>query len=170
MHKDTHPQLARAFRQHKRYGIPYDAWLAYQAQFHNCRRRGLELRFSLRAWWAWWSVIGWEKRGRRKGQLMMLRIDDQGHYEPGNVYAGSASDNGRDAWCHPTAAMTAASELLGKIGSPHLSDRQGHPRSRPVTCPLGQFPSAALAADAAGISHSYAQRLARHNKRGWSYA
>lgn len=51
----------------------------------------------------------------------------------------------------------------------HLRDRQQHPRNRRVNTPRGEFPSAALAAQAFGISRGYAAAQAKAGLNGWAY-
>lgn len=93
--RPRHPQIEAAYQQMVEQSIPYAGFEAYQAQFHNCKRRGIELRFSLREWWEWWQTDDrWSCRGR--GGIMMLREGDSGHYEPGNVHPGTHADNMRE--------------------------------------------------------------------------
>ena len=51
----------------------------------------------------------------------------------------------------------------------HLRDRTRHPRARAVVTPKGEFPSAALAAEAFGFSRARASQLAGAGKNGWRY-
>ena len=49
-------------------------------------------------------------------------------------------------------------------------DRRRHPRARPVLTPSGRFASAALAAEAHGLTRQVASHRARHGVNGWRYA
>jgi hypothetical protein len=51
----------------------------------------------------------------------------------------------------------------------HLRDRSSHPRARAVVTPLGEFPSAALAADAHGVAAGTIQRKCRDGVAGFGY-
>lgn len=51
----------------------------------------------------------------------------------------------------------------------HLRDRERHPRARRVITPRGEFASAALAAQAFGISRGYAAAQAKAGLNGWAY-
>lgn len=119
--RDRLPQIEAARQQMLEHSIPYEGFEAYQAQFHNCKRRGLELRFTLREWWDWWQIDSrWSMRGR--GGLMMLRHGDTGHYEPGNVYAGTHADNMREmAQREPSEAQRRATAKLIAAGGVALS-------------------------------------------------
>ena len=52
----------------------------------------------------------------------------------------------------------------------HLKDRRRHPRARPVLTPSGRFASAALAAEAHGLTRQAASHRARNGVNGWRYA
>lgn len=58
----------------------------------------IEFRISFKEWWDIWQQSGkWEQRGRHKGEYVMARHDDVGHYEVGNVSIILASENVRQA-------------------------------------------------------------------------
>ncbi len=50
-----------------------------------------------------------------------------------------------------------------------MRDRANHPRAHPVAGPLGVFPSASLAADAAGVSSARMRYWCSKSKFGWRY-
>lgn len=66
-----------------------------------------------------------------------------------------------------------ADDMVAKGRQPtgdHLRDRDTHPRAKRVITPLGEFPSAALAAEAHGMSVRKAQKTAVAGVGGWRYA
>lgn len=161
-----YPQIAQAMDEMRDHGIPYDAFLAYQAQFHNCKRRGIELRFTLREWWEWWTTNDkWSRRGRGKGGVMMLRVADVGDYAPGNVYAGTQSDNARDHWRRPTEKQLAALKETSRKGGDGLRRHM----SKRVAGPRGEFDSVNAAAEAAGVGRDTIGRWARRGTDGWRF-
>jgi hypothetical protein len=95
-----HPEIEMAYADMLRLSIPVAVFKAYQAQFHNCKRRAIGFKFTLPEWWAWWTSNGWELRLQRK--RMMLRNGDKGDYDPSNVYCGTVSENSLEANTHPT--------------------------------------------------------------------
>lgn len=159
------PQIQAAYQAMQDHGIPYDAFVAYQAQVHNCKRRGIELRFTLPEWWEWWRD-DWHRRGRKAGKVMMLRKGDQGHYEPGNVYLGTAGDNMRDAVAHPTDAQRAAWANYAKAGAAALRKHN----CKPVVGPAGTYSSLGHAVAATGHRRETIARWCRRKRNGWAWA
>jgi hypothetical protein len=97
------------------------------------------------------------ERGNRKGQFMMCRIGDQGTYEDGNVYAGTASQNASeiDLKISQIDRMIAwHADRKAKGISCHLSNKRGdaHPKSRAVITPDGRYGSITMASEACGIT------------------
>lgn len=74
---------------------------AYQAplqafinQRNNAKSRGISFVLSFWQWWTVWQESGkWGRRGRGKNSYVMSRFGDQGSYEVGNIYIGTASEN-----------------------------------------------------------------------------
>src|SRR5678816_56260 len=67
---------------------------AFQMHRWNAKRRAIPFLFTFEQWRAWWLTDDrWSKRGRRKGQLVMVRIDDKGAYQPNNVFCTSPAGN-----------------------------------------------------------------------------
>lgn len=63
-------------------------------------RLGNNVKFllSFDEWWAIWQASGkFAQRGRRKGDYVMSRVNDVGHYELGNVFIQTHSKNVADA-------------------------------------------------------------------------
>lgn len=72
----------------------------YQQHKGNCKRKKdvhgnpVEMRLTFLQWIEIWESSGHaESRGRRKGQYVMARCDDTGHYEVGNVFIQLATEN-----------------------------------------------------------------------------
>src|ERR1700728_4024118 len=66
--------------------IPKLAIKQFKKQRRSAQQRGIPFLFTLEEWWAWWSVDNrWSNRGTGRGQLAMVRADDRGAYEAGNV-------------------------------------------------------------------------------------
>lgn len=58
----------------------------------------IEFRLTFEHWLEIWVVSGhWERRGRGAGKYCMARLNDLGHYEVGNVFIQSFSDNSKEA-------------------------------------------------------------------------
>ena len=166
-------------RHHQRvYGISETEYLAWKGQRDSAARRGIPFHFSLLGWSLWWrqelARLGPQaKRGRRRDQYVMARIRDRGAYEAGNVRCRTVAENAAeiDPDKHRSALLAswAARKAAGEVC--HLAVRgDAHPRSKAVVTPLGRFGSAALAAEAHGISRQYASQLARMQMNGWSRA
>lgn len=51
----------------------------------------------------------------------------------------------------------------------HLMDRERHPRVKRIMTPKGEFPSAALAAEAFGVTRATASYRAKTGADGWRY-
>lgn len=69
----------------------------YQYQRRSAGYRGIEWKFTLASWWAFWQASGrWSERGIGKGRYCMARHGDVGAYEPGNVSIKLCEDNGRE--------------------------------------------------------------------------
>ena len=177
---DNYNDVRQARRERDLYGIPSYVYQPWRSQFHSSRKRGIPFRFGLLQWHRWWQEelrkIGPNaKRGLRRGEFMMCRVGDQGAYEPGNVYCGTARQNQADVTVRDPNARRL--RMLGfwadrkAAGIPcHLAQRgDRHPRSRAVITPEGRYGSAALAAEAAGITRQGASARALAQLGGWRY-
>jgi hypothetical protein len=68
-------------------------WLRiYTEQKRRAGTRNIDWNFTYESWLAWWSD-DLEKRGRKKGQLVMARYGDVGPYSPENVRKATAEEN-----------------------------------------------------------------------------
>jgi len=69
----------------------------------NARRRDRDgnpilYKLTFDEWWQIWQDSGhYDEMGTRKGQYVMSRVEDRGHYEVGNVFIQTAEQNHRDA-------------------------------------------------------------------------
>lgn len=93
--------------------------------------------------------------------VIMHSCDNPSCVNPAHLSAGTHKSNAQD--------MVAKGRQPRPTGD-HLRDRSTHPKAKPVLTPLGTFPSAALAAEAHGISVRKAQRLAAAGAEGWGRA
>lgn len=70
---------------------------AYSIQIMHARKRGIKMLFSFEEWCEWWEHhLGpnWmTKRGPKRGQYVMARNGDKGHYQIDNVRCILATDN-----------------------------------------------------------------------------
>ena len=106
----------------------------YFEKFYNQRRnalqRGIEWQFTFEEWLDWWGDEI-EKRGRRKGQLVMARFNDEGPYHPSNVRKAMCSENCSEAVkgrVSPNKGRKASEETKLKMSNKRLGKKVG-PRS-----------------------------------------
>jgi hypothetical protein len=66
----------RAFRNHK----------------SGAKKRGIEFKFTFDEWIDWWGA-DFDNRGSHYGGLCMARYNDEGAYEPDNVYKATMTEN-----------------------------------------------------------------------------
>lgn len=70
---------------------------AYNTQYRNSKRRGIEFNMSFEEWLTIWLYSGkLHLRGKNPGQFCMGRIGDKGAYEVGNVEIISIEQNTHD--------------------------------------------------------------------------
>jgi hypothetical protein len=93
-------------------------------------------------------------------QVIMHLCDNPQCCNPRHLRAGSYADNTQD--------MLTKGRRTAPLVS-HLSNRDTHPRAKPVTTPYGDFPSAALAAEASGWNVRRVCRYCLQQRDGWSY-
>jgi hypothetical protein len=171
--------LAHAKWQQTAFGLPEYTYQAWHSQYNSAKRRGIAFNFTLFAWHSWWqrelAKIGpHAKRGLRKGEYMMCRIADQGAYEDGNVYAGTAKQNQQDIENDIDRSIQRRLRMKAWHATHDcwLDGRRGdaHPKSRAVNTPKGRFGSLALAGEAFGITRQAVLAKVRKKVAGWSYA
>ena len=68
----------------------------FNHQKYTAKTRQIEWHFTLDTWIEWWGE-DIDKRGRKKGQLVMARKGDIGPYHPDNVFKCYQEDNVRYA-------------------------------------------------------------------------
>lgn len=149
--------------------VPGAALEPYLAQCWNCKRRGVAMGFGIVAWWRWWQEPApdgagtrWQRRGNKRGSLMMLRLNDAGGYEPGNVYCGTPADNVRDAWGSKPRQPSEKTLLAGSAAlRAYMSKR--------VVGPGGEYPTIGSAAEAAGVARETMSRWAASGRNGWRW-
>lgn len=93
-------------------------------------------------------------------QVIMHLCDNPQCCNPRHLRAGSYADNTQDMYAKGRNAIIHAN---------HLRDRNSHPRSKPVTTPHGDFPSASLAADVIGVTPRAVALRCQRGADGWSY-
>lgn len=94
-------------------------------------------------------------------QVVMHSCDNPSCVNPAHLSEGTHKLNSDD--------MVAKGRQPRPTGD-HLKNRSTHPRAKRVVTPLGEFPSAALAAEAHGLSAQIGQRMAAGGVSGWRYA
>lgn len=155
-------------------GIPEDARQAFRAQRQSAARRGIPFLFALTEWWAWWQVDDrWARRGMGSHALVMARNGDVGPYSAENVrcitHAENMAEVPPEKWVAAAHARWDKARAEGRKS--HLAVRgKAHPRSRTIVTPKGEFGSAALAAEAFGVTRQCAAAWARDRRQGWRYA
>ena len=70
---------------------------------------------------------------------------------------------------HAAAMATPRGRGDGRLPGDHLRDRKNHPRARRIVTPVGEFPSAALAAEAVGLHYKTVLGLASSQKKGFAW-
>ena len=154
--------------------IPKEARQKFNVHKADAKRRGVEFLFTLEEWWGWWSQGGrWEQRGRGRGKLVMARTGDVGPYAPWNVRAATHGENTQETatWKRSGGAKTFHARRRAKGILPTLAKRgAGHPRSRPVQTPIGNFESGYLAADALKVSSTTIYNRIRRGDAGYAWA
>lgn len=151
--------------------IPDQAFVAYLRQRRNALKRGIDFNFTFEDWWSWWKTDDrWSRRGRGRDKLVMARKGDIGPYDPANVYCATHAQNLADI-SPERRAQAARKAWANRERKPsHLKVRgEGHPRSRAVITPEGEFGSASLAADHFGISRVAAAYRANNEIKGWRW-
>lgn len=92
--------------------------------------------------------------------VIMHACDNPRCCNPRHLIAGTHSDSTQDMLAKPRN---------GVIPATHLRDRQTHPRCKPVSTPIGNFASAALAAEAMGIHVRAMSRHCQQRLNGCAY-
>jgi hypothetical protein len=154
--------------------LPRSVEKAFQDQRQKAKQRGIPFLFTRDEWWAWWQTDGrWEQRGRFGHNLCMGRKGDAGPYSPENVYPTTMAENAAGFDYEAKAAAGRRGAEVAKAGGRHAlhftGRGDGHPRSRAVITPNGRFGSAALAAEAFGVTRQCAGWWAREGRGGWRY-
>ncbi len=85
-------------RQNMAKTIQYIKW--YQ-QKCDAASRNIEFYLTLDEWTDWWGS-DFLRRGNKKDDLCMCRYGDKGHYELGNIYKATMSQNHKDFHAHCT--------------------------------------------------------------------
>jgi hypothetical protein len=127
----------------------------------NAKRRGIAFEISYPEWLELWIASGkLTARGRGRGKFVMARHGDKGSYSAENCSIVEWLENLRE----PQAV-----EAKREACSIRMTWRS--PLARPCVDPDGiEWPSAAMAANAAGERVVTTSWRARHERGGWSYA
>lgn len=68
----------------------------YHKQQNHAKKRGIDWQFTFNTWLDWWGD-DIEKRGRKAGQLVMARYNDEGPYHPDNCRKLTTEENTLEA-------------------------------------------------------------------------
>lgn len=71
-------------------------WMAFQAQRHQAKVRGIDWQLTFDEWLTWWGEDV-ERRGRGPADLQMQRFADAGPYALDNIKKGTPMQNSRTA-------------------------------------------------------------------------
>ena len=166
---------------------------AYIQHESNARRRGIEMRMTFDEWKHVWDESGlWGHRGRGAEKYCMCRYKDEGHYETGNVFIATNSNNVHDGNIGKVLSENTKEKIAKSKAGKERPDIQGsrnpmhsteakakfsaatggskHYRAKRVISPFGQYGSTTEAAKELGIPAVTIQWRCRHQKAGWSYA
>ena len=166
---------------------------AYTQQKNNAQHRGFEMRLAFEEWKQIWIDSGyWNERGRGACKYCMMRKDDLGHYEIGNVFIGTNAQNVSDGNLgKPTSDATKQKIANGLKGQrnywvegdknpmhrPEVKAKMSaaiggekHYRAKQVTTPLGDFDCGTTAAKKLGIPKPTVHWRCKHSWNGWAYA
>lgn len=69
----------------------------YTRQWRRAAERNIDWEFTFETWLAWWGP-DIERRGCKRGMLVMARHKDSGPYSPGNCYKATANQNMSDSF------------------------------------------------------------------------
>lgn len=93
--------------------MPYKdkKYAAYADQIYHAKKRGIPFLIPFDKWIDWWERnLGpdWlEKRGRKKQQYVMARLNDHGYYTLPNVICKTSNQNNSDRKINGTSAKGA---------------------------------------------------------------
>lgn len=155
--------------------ITDEVYQSYRSQINNAIRRGIDFQIPFHEWWNWWQVDSrWHHRGVGSNKLVMARIGDIGPYHLDNIYCATQNENSSDK---DGSSISKAHKSIWAAKTPeqrakwHLAVRgDGHPKSRAVISPAGErFGSAALAAEAFGVTRQCVACWCRMGHMGWRY-
>jgi hypothetical protein len=97
----------------------------YFAQKYSALKRSdkngnkIEWKLTFEQWWDWWQATGlYDKRGCKKGQYVMARVDDLGPYELGNIFCTTCGENIK-ASNTVRAVSDHHKEVAGALGRTH---------------------------------------------------
>lgn len=94
-------------------------------------------------------------------EVVMHTCDNPSCCNPDHLRGGSYADNMQDM--HQKGRMDT--KRLGQ----HLRNRGSHPRGRRIVTPMGEFASAALAAEKVGLHYKTVLRLAGKREKGFCW-
>jgi HNH endonuclease len=123
-------------------------------------------------------VAAWRYGSVPAGRVVRHSCDNPRCINPDHLVLGSQADNlmdarvrGRTISTERRAELSRAAHQAGLMRTDHLEDRLAHPRNRPVICPDGTtYASAALAADAHGLTRQAIAHRCRIGWKGWRWA
>jgi hypothetical protein len=164
----------------------------YTQHKSNAKQRGIEMRLTFEEWKDIWIASGhWERRGRGAEKYCMCRIEDEGHYEVGNVFIAQNKLNVSDGNIGKVdSEITRAKKSIANKGKPHpWSEGENNPMHRPevkaklskaisganhynqrgIYTPEGYFVTAKAAAIQLKMNKSTVEWRARHKKLGFYY-
>lgn len=97
--------------------------------------------------------------GDADAEVVMHECDNPSCCNPRHLRSGTYRENAEDM-------MRKGRYRKGNSGK-HLKAREIHPRAQPIMTPLGEFPSAALAAEKVGLHYKTILKLAKSGEKGF---
>lgn len=158
----------------------------YGKQRNRAKDRNIDWHFTYETWLDWWGD-DITKRGRKKEDLVMSRINDTGAYAPDNCKKITQSDNSKERQQLQGKEIGKKISAANKGKTPWNKDTHGvmiawnkgktfldkrgsnHPGSKAIKTPFGVFGSIKEAARSIPMSDGALYYKLTKNKEGYEY-